>query len=237
MTDIKKEPTDRTDPTDTTDIKTTAPEPAPPPAPAAFVPEAPAVIIADPSGSKASNEVAKHVLAPEYTELYPDLTQFATLVVNPLDPSIPDDQKIVVFQRYVFDTDYYSDVWFKGAAVPMLDGPNKGHTAFQIAVVQKVSDRDSRGRAFWVINPVYTDNNDIQLAKDAMKEYIMRPVDGMRVQVQAKMKEAINRARIDAKMGKDVEMPWFICSFSTGAKVANWAKRSLRAAVAGWKHK
>jgi len=217
MTDnIKTEPTDQTAPK------------AEERAPAPFVPEAPAVIIADTQGDKANKEVQKLVLPTEFTELYPDMEAHATLVVNPLDLTIPNEQKIVVYQEYKFGDEYYSNVWFKGAAVPMLDAINKGHIVYQIAVVQQTGDNSSRGRAFFVTDPVYLNTTDIQLALDAMKESIMNDHHGLRVQVQAAMKAAINKARVDARLNRDVEMPWFVCHASTGMKVKSFIKHPLK---------
>lgn len=172
--------------------------------------------IIHPSGDKqnvASREVNKILLPEEFTKKFPT----ETLVVNPMNPDIPENQKVVVDMEYRFGSDLIAFVRFKGAAIHIGKASDK-KCAFQIAVLQ--TDRESpwRAKANFMTDPIYIETDDLQMALDAMIETIQRDGDGLKFQVQDMIATALRKAKIDKAMGRKVEMPWFVQSVDEAHK-------------------
>lgn len=135
-----------------------------------------------------------------------------SLVVNPCDPMIPDEQKIKIGWRFPFGHDYYAEVFFMGACKQYKR--RKKQIVYQIAVYQLC--RDKVGANFvanFITDPVIKETDDMGLALEAMEEEI---TGNLIYQVADRMKQAIQQYKIDQKLGKDPgQIPWFIINTKT----------------------
>lgn len=167
----------------------------------------------------ANKEVKKIILPEEFTSKFPN----ETLVVNPLNSDIPEEQKVVVDMKYAFGHDLVAFVRFKGAAIH-IGHPREKKCAYQIAVVQADRSAPWRGKANFMTDPVYIETNDLDLARDAMLEDIRRDKTGLIYQVQERIASSLRKAKIDKSMGKKVDMPWYVMSVSEMSKISSFVK-------------
>lgn len=175
--------------------------------------------IIHPSGEKnnvASKEVSKIILPDEFSKNFPT----ETLVVNPMNPDIPEDQKVVVDMEYRFGSDLIAFVRFKGAAIHLGEA-RENKCAYQIAVLQTDNEQPWRAKANFMTDPIYIETNDLDMAKQAMIETIQREGDGLKFQVQDMIASALRKAKIDKAMGRKVKMPWFVQSVEDAHKAVS----------------
>jgi hypothetical protein len=156
-----------------------------------------------PIDSKSLKEVSRLILPDSITSLYPR----ETLVVNPTDAGIPEDQKVVVDMTYDFDGGLYAFVRFKGAAVYLKAGAEKRQIAYQIAVIQQDGESPYRGKCSFMTDPVYIQHDDIEFARQAMLETIRGTLIR---EVAEQIKAALRKARIDYQSGRVASIPWYV---------------------------
>lgn len=153
-----------------------------------------------------SRDFGKIIMPDEETAGYPK----ETLVPNPMDESIPNDQKVIVDQKYAFTGGLVSTVRFKGAATYVNEA--KDRMAFTIVVQQYDHTKSTPGKNVFRVNfflgPIYAKGDDLGQCIDEMVRCIK---DHLIEQVQGRIIEQINRGRIEGrKVTNNPSTPWYV---------------------------
>jgi len=136
-----------------------------------------------------------------------------TLVVNPMDNSIPPDQKIYVFQPYQWGSQGAFYVIFRGGAIYIEE---KEKTAYQIVMTQRDPLQDNKWMARFSTDTEYLDGNKIGLALDYMQETIFEAADdgseSLIDQTWRIIKEDMHTWAIAVKAGHSsaLRKPWIV---------------------------
>lgn len=157
-------------------------------------------------GAKWSKDFKDIIMSPDDTIGYPQ----HTLVPNPLDESIPKDQKVIIDQQYAFTGGLQARVRFLGATKYVNEA--KDRMAFTIIAQQfdhiKSTPNKNVFKAQFFVGPIYAEGDDLQQCIDEMVSCIQ---DYMVEEVQRRIIEQINRARIEGKrFANNPDMPWFV---------------------------
>lgn len=151
-----------------------------------------------------------------------------TLIINPVDPEIEEEKKVTVDHPYDFGQ-YIAMVRFKGAADYVAGENDK--VGYQIAVIPSPYTSPDKGRVSHVTDFKVVEGNDIELAKDAMKEKIQNELipevyEMMKAELRSQIKMEKEKQAIDKKMNGMgnvgnpnnlvIDRPWFLHDKSNG---------------------
>lgn len=153
-----------------------------------------------------SKDFREIIMTPEETLGYPK----ETLVPNPLDESIPKEQKVMIDQQYAFTGGLQARVRFLGAAKYVNE--EKDRMAFSVIAQQfdhvKSTPNMNVFKTEFFVGPIYAKGDDLQQCIDEMVSCIQ---DYMIEEVQRRIVEQINRARIEGRrFANNPDMPWFV---------------------------